>query len=219
MLLRDALLDALAVLLPVDCAGCGAPDRTVCAACAETLLARPVTRRLPDGTRVVSALEYDGTVRSAILQLKEHGRTDVARHLAVPLRAALSAESGPGVRVLAVPTSRAAFRRRGYDPVALLLRGAGVRAPRVLATTGASVQQKTLGIAERAANREGSLRARRRLAGHRVVLVDDVVTTGATLAEAARVVRAAGGEVLAAVTLAHTPRRLPHGHERSLNGW
>jgi predicted amidophosphoribosyltransferase len=131
----------------------------------------------------------------------------------------LSAETGPGIHVLAVPTSRAAFRRRGYDPVALLLRRAGVRAPRLLVTTGASVQQKTLGVAARAANREGSVRARRGLAGHRVVLVDDVVTTGATLAEAARAVRAGGGEVVAAVTLAQTPRRVPHGHERSLNGW
>lgn len=217
MNLPDAVLDALAVLLPVDCAGCGAADRSLCPSCAVAIVARPVTRRLDDGTPVVSALEYDGAVRSAILQLKEHGRTDVARRLAVPLRAALRAAAPRSVQPLGVPSSRAALRRRGYDPVALLLRGAGVRAPRQLTTTRPSRQQKSLGAQARATNRDGYLRAIHPLTGGRFVLVDDVSTTGATLLEAARAVRAAGGEVVAAATLAHTPRRIPHASEGSLD--
>lgn len=212
MTVRDALLDALALLLPVECAGCGAPDRALCEECAASLAPAPTLHRLPDGTPVLSALLYEGVVRRAILALKEHGRTDVARRLAAPLRSAMAAAmvaSGvPDAEVLAVPTSKAAFRRRGYDPVALLLHGAGRR--RELAVTRAGPQQKGLDVAERAANRRGSLRARRGLSGRRFLLVDDVMTTGSTLAEASRAVRQAGGVVVAAATLAYTPRRYPY---------
>jgi len=226
--LLDALLDAWALLLPVDCAGCGAPDRAVCAACRALFAPRPSTHPLPDGTPVVSALDYAGEVRAAVLALKEKGRTDVARRLAAPLAAAIAeaARAGPDagaaaaarpVELLAVPTSRAAYRRRGYDPVALLVRRAGLRGAAELVVTRRSAQQKKLGVAARASNREGSLRARRPLDGRRFVLVDDVLTSGATLAEAARAVRAAGGHVVSAATLAYTPRLVPHPHDASLN--
>jgi predicted amidophosphoribosyltransferase len=77
----------------------------------------------------------------------------------------------------------------------------------VLAPARRSAEQKALSIRARAANREGSLRAVRRLDGRRFLLVDDVLTTGATLGEAARALRAAGGSVVGAATLAYTPRR------------
>lgn len=221
-MLRDALLDAWALLVPVDCAGCGEPDRSLCAGCLALLTARPSTHRLTDGTRVVSALDYGGAVRAAILSLKEQGRTDVARRLAIPLAAAI-AEAMAGSPLadapepLPVPTTRAAYRRRGYDPVALLVRRAGYRPAAEIVATRRSAQQKKLSVAARADNRAGSLRARRRLDGRRFVLVDDVLTTGATLAEAARAVRAAGGEVVSAATLAYTPRLFPHPNVGSLN--
>jgi len=223
-MLRDALLDALALVLPVECAGCGAPDRSLCAGCLVALRAEPERHALPDGTPVVCALDYDGAVRRAILALKEHGRTDVARALAVPLAHAMTdaTSSRPGsggarIETLPVPTSRAAFRRRGYDPVALLLRRAGVRPAAELAHTRRAGQQKHLAVDERASNRAGSLRARRPLTGRRFLLVDDVLTTGATLAEAARAVRAEGGEIVAAATLAYTQKRPSHPDVHSLN--
>jgi ComF family protein len=221
-MLRDALLDALALVLPVECAGCGAPDRSLCAACFASLRAEPARHALPDGTPVVCALDYAGAVRRAILALKENGRTDVARALAVPLACAMalaSASVNPGARIetLPVPTSRSAFRRRGYDPVALLVRRAGVRPAAELAHTRRATQQKHLPVDERASNRAGSLRARRPLAGRRFLLVDDVLTTGATLAEAARAVRAGGGEVVAAATLAYTQKRAQSLDVHSLN--
>ena len=210
--LRASLLDAWALLLPVDCAGCGAVDRALCDACRAHLRPSPTVHRLADGTPVVSALDYAGVVRQSVLAFKEHGRTDVARRLAVPLlcavRAAASdAAPGPPLEIVRVPTSRAAFRRRGYDPVRLLLRGSGFRSPARLAPTRRSAQQKSLSVRARAENRAGSMRALRRLDGRRLLLVDDVMTTGATLAEACRALRAAGGEVVAAATLAYTPRR------------
>lgn len=209
---RAAALDALAVLFPVECAGCGAPDRALCASCRARLATLGGRRELEDGTAVFTALRYEGTVRRTILSLKEQGRTDVATALAGPLAAtlvaALRTEVRTGIELCTVPPSRAAFRRRGYDPIALVLRRAGLpRARGVLVSVRKHAQQKALGRAERRQNIVGSLAARRPLVGRSFVLIDDVVTTGATLSEAVRAIRAAGGEVLFAVALANTVRR------------
>ena len=217
-LLRGALLDAWSVLMPVSCAGCGAPDRGLCAVCRAELEARPELHSLPDGTPVLSALRYAGTVRSTIVAFKEGGRTDIASALAAPLAAALGAAwqeggsraSGGTLELVTVPTSRAAWRRRGYDPVALLVRKAGLRpARRALVQVRSHEDQKRLDRQARGRNLVGAFRARHQLTGRAVILVDDVLTTGATLTEAARAIRANGGMVVSVVTLAFTPRLIP----------
>ena len=125
-----------------------------------------------------------------------------------------------------VPSRRATVRQRGHDP---LLRMATVAATVAAAGVGARVEplpvvallrhrrrvadQAGLGAAERAANLAGALEVHpRRLAGVRgrtVVVVDDVLTTGATLAEATRALTAAGAHVVGAAVVAATTRR-PH---------
>lgn len=227
--IRAALLDAMAVLFPVSCAGCGAPDRVLCGVCSAGISGQAVRSTLPCGVTVTSALRYEGVARAVILQLKEHGRTDAARPLGARLRLAMelavtgvpaglsmgvSAGRVPRVEVCAVPASFAARRRRGYSPAAALLRSAGFRESRVLVHTGSTAQQKLLDRSHRESNLHGSMSARGQLAGRRFLIVDDVVTTGATIAEATRAIRAAGGEVVAAATLASTPRR--HGIRSSL---
>lgn len=197
--MHPAILDALAVLLPVDCAGCGIADRAVCAACLAELDGEVISSRTPAGLSVRSLVSYEGTARALLLALKENDRTDVARPLARRLAPLLS----PALPLVAVPPSPAAWRRRGYDPVRLLVRRPTLRVLRVVRETSA---QKSLGVDARAANRAGLLRATRSLLGVRVAIVDDVVTTGATLDEAARAIQSAGGVVEQAVTLAATPR-------------
>jgi ComF family protein len=204
--ISGALLDALAVLSPVDCAGCGNADRSLCEDCQLELEPAVTPRTLPDGSTVYTALRYEGVVRSTLLALKESGRTDVVKPLSVSLAAALARAAQPGAEFLSVPTSRAAWRRRGYDPVALLCKRAGFRSSKVLKASRATVSQKTLGSSDRAVNLHESMRSRVPLRGRRFILVDDVVTTGATLTEAARAVRAAGGEVVGHAALAFTPR-------------
>lgn len=196
--MHPALLDALAVLFPVDCAGCGAPDRSVCTACTASLAEPVIESRTPGGLPVRSALRYEGTTRALLLALKEDNRTDVAR----TLRRCLTPLLDPALTLVAIPPSRQAWRRRGYDPVRLLL-PTSVRGLEVTRQTGV---QKSLSEAERARNRAGSLRATASLAGRRLVIADDIMTTGSTLDEAARAIRAVGGEVVEAVTLAATPR-------------
>ncbi len=210
-----ALLDAWATLMPVDCVGCGVDDRVVCAGCATQLQAQLRLNRLGDGTPVLSALVYRGIVQQAILAFKEHGRTDAARSLSVPLAVALETVlggagvgTGPAVELALIPTSRKAYRRRGYDPIALVMRRTGYRPTRgIFVPARGHNPQKRLGRVERSMNLAGRLRVRRLLHGRRFVLVDDVLTTGSTLLEASRTIRAAGGEVVSAVTLAYTPLR------------
>ncbi|NRG39946.1 ComF family protein [Rathayibacter sp. VKM Ac-2835] len=213
-MLRDHLLDALAVLLPVDCPACGLPvTRVPCADCASALAgeARPHLRRLgpdDDPLEVLVGAEYSGTVRRLVLALKAEGRVAAARPLGALLRpVVLGALDGAPALLVAPPRSRLRHLRRGFDPVDLLVRSAGGRLARPLARTRLALDQVGLARAERRANLDGAFRARRPLRGERILLVDDVVTSGATLLELRRAVRAGGGAVAGAVALAGTPRR------------
>jgi ComF family protein len=205
--LLSAALDAWSVLMPVACAGCGADDRALCAACRPGLRATLHRQPLPDGTALVSALRYEGVVRRTILAFKEQGRTDLSRPLAVAFLSAIRAAAAGRVELVSIPPSHAGVRGRGYDPVRLLLRRAGLPRPSpVLSNTHARARQKTLGREQRGRNLAGSMAARGTLAGRRFLLVDDVATTGATLMEAARALREGGAEVVAAASLAFTPK-------------
>lgn len=206
---REAALDALAVLLPVECAGCGAPDRGLCVPCRQALEPEVSSRLIDDGLRVWSGLEYDGVMRDVVLALKRDGRVDAARALAPALAAAVVAAAAgrDGVTLVAVPGTPGAYRVRGFDPVRLLLSRAGLGARRVFAPARSHRAQKLLTREQRDRNLRGAFRVRAPVAGHRILLVDDVVTSGATLREAARALRGAGAEVVGAAVVASTPRR------------
>ena len=219
---RCAWRDAVGVLLPVDCGGCGRPGPPLCDTCAASLdgraaaVERVADARLP--FPVFAALPYEGPVAGCLRVFKDRGRVDLARPLSAPLRASVVAAwacTRPGGRsppvLLAIPSSQASTRRRGYAPVPRLLRSA-----RLQPSPGARLivvrrvaDQAGLDVAARAANLAGAFRASG-VEGLRVVLVDDVVTTGSTLLEASRAVDAAGGEVISAACLAHAQRRAMH---------
>lgn len=204
------LRDAVAVVFPIECAGCGDDGAAICDACAMRLVPL-VTPRVVAGITAHTALRYEGIPRRVILALKEEGRTDLARRLARPLAAAIVAahQGSPRAIVVPVPSSRAAFRRRGFDPVRLLLRRAGVPIVRALRVRRGA-EQKQLGALERGANRAGAMVASAALAGRDVLLVDDIITSGATLTEAIRAVESAGGRVIGAAALAFTPKLLTY---------
>lgn len=212
---REAVLDAWAVLQPVECAGCGEPDRGICDRCRTQLRARVRPREIPGlDVPVFAATDYDGVVRSLLLAGKEEGRTDALRTLAPLLATAIGSAvadldptAGP-VELAWIPSTRAAIRRRGFDPVLVMIRAARLPCSRVLTVSG-TVQQKRLGRDARADAAVGRMRSRGRLDGRRFLLVDDVVTTGATISAAVAAIRLGGGRVCAVCCLGTVTLRYP----------
>ncbi|WP_262401821.1 ComF family protein [Actinomadura sp. CNU-125] len=115
-----------------------------------------------------------------------------------------------------VPSGRRALRRRGRDATEDVVRkavrrlraeGAALTAVHALRQRRGVADQAGLTAAQRAANLRDAIVVRVPVAGRRIILVDDLVTTGASLSEASRALRAAGAEVVGAATVAMTPRR------------
>jgi predicted amidophosphoribosyltransferase len=198
------------LVLPVDCAGCGVPGPALCQDC-RARLGPQITGRTVGGVPVTSALAYRGVVQPVIIAFKNEGRTALAPPLAAALRAAVASAvgtvAGDDVLLVPMPRTRRSAVERGYDPVRLLLRRARLPRTDALRTVRRARDQVRLDRDARFANVDRGMAARLPLDGRRVLLVDDVVTTGATLTEAARAIREAGGTVLGAATVATTPMR------------
>jgi predicted amidophosphoribosyltransferase len=234
------------LVLPRTCAGCGAPGSAVCPRCRRWLTAPRLAtprRHLPGLPPTVAAGPYAGPVRPLVLEFKEHGRAELARPLGAALALAvtvlLRALPGPPppgpVLLVPVPSSPAAVQRRGRDHVRELagcaateLRAAGVpaRVLPVLRRGRGTRDSAGLDAGERRRNLAGrfSVRLPRdgALPAGTLVIVDDVVTSGATLAEAARALgarspgrvpdgggRPGSGRPPVAAVVAATPRRPP----------
>jgi predicted amidophosphoribosyltransferase len=218
---------ALDLALPARCPGCGAEGPPICAACLPALDAR---LEVPAGIAIglpsdvpppLLQLEwcapFSGLIRDALHELKYAGE----KRLSIPLGAAIARRwrrAGAGGDLLVpVPVHANRARTRGYDQAELIAHAAAVElglpcAP-ILERARATIAQFDLDRSARATNVHGAFRLRPRpasgglqdprpLAGRWVILIDDVVTTGATLAACAAPLLAAGAIGVSAATVA-----------------
>lgn len=206
----------LDLVLPRRCAGCGAPDSSWCAECARSLRPPfPVNR--PGLLPAAYALgEYDGAARRAVLAYKERGRRDLAGAIGRSMAAGLArVRAGPVVLVPA-PSRPSAARARGGQHMLAVARACaaaltadGTRAMVAPALRLDRRARDSVGLSAeaRVANLRGRLRVDPRgspAPGTRVVLLDDVITTGATAAACTAALNAAGMKVALALAFTAT---------------
>ncbi|TQF66066.1 ComF family protein [Rhodococcus spelaei] len=211
------------LVLPRECGGCAAPGTLWCPRCRAELSGDPVpiSPRVDSGTRAWAIGGYSGARRAAVIAAKERGRRDLARPLGEALALALTrlrdlGEIDPAelalLTLVAAPTRARAARSRGGDPVA---RAVGVAA-RVLAPESVRVDpllkyargvRDSVGLSARARveNLAGGILVGPTEGTGRsdcVVLIDDVLTTGATAAESVRALAGRGVRVDAVLVIA-----------------
>jgi len=213
----------ISIYAPHECVGCGEEGALLCIAC-RTALSSPVTRcyrchqsnkdsktctacrRHTALFRVRAVTRYEQISKDMIWKLKFGNGKAAAKELAITM--SLTASDFPkNALVVNVPTASGRVRLRGYDQAALIARALAhehnlVYAP-LLARIG---QERQVGLKrhERFSQLEQAFRVRKSssLQGAHVVLVDDVITTGASLEAAAKVLKAAGAKRIVAIVFA-----------------
>lgn len=210
LLLCPACLAAIEPLASPRCPRCALPYPTeagtdhLCEAC---------LREEPAFSWVAAAGIYDGTLRQAVHRFKFQGAVGLDRPLGQMLGSVLAGQA-PGWRpdlVAPVPLHRSRLGERTYNQSLLLARVLARQwrvpvAPRLLLRTRPTPPQQGLSAAERRKNLQGAFALGRPLAGERVLLVDDVLTTGATVRECSRELRAGGAGEVAVAVLARARR-------------
>ena len=225
---RDAFVD---LVLGGRCAGCDRPGVTLCSGCRELLATLTPFRAWPDPRPPglpppTASAPYADVLRRLVIAHKENARYALARPLGGVLATAVLSALGErrGAWLCPVPSSRATVRQRGHDPLrritkaavrALRSKGIDVRIADALRVVRRPDDQAGLSAQRRTANLDGAFGLRSRwaetLTDQPVVLVDDVITTGSTLAEACRALESRGIAVLGCAVLAATRRHRPSG--------
>jgi ComF family protein len=219
-LVRTAASRALDAALPANCVGCGAEGPPICARCLPALDARLTS---PAGTAIglpgdvpepLLQLEwcapFHGVVRDALHAIKYQGEQRLAEPLGRAIARRWTAVGVGAELVMNVPVHRDRERQRGYDQARLIASQAadhlGLPFVPALFRARSTIAQFDLDRRNRAKNvREAFAvdpRATEGVIGRWILLVDDVVTTGATLAACAAALEAAGALGVSAITVA-----------------
>lgn len=186
-------------LMPARCAACDAPGRDVCKRCVAAISSPPaIVLGARNGAPPLAALgPYDGALRSAILAMKFRG----AKLIGVRLGRWLAPKIiFPFEAIVPVPLHRDRLRERGYNQAAQIAHGIAAVTRKqciegALVRVRATAPQSSLDLVDRSGNVDGAFSRGPgvdRVAGRRVLIVDDVVTSGATMRACAAALHGAG---------------------------
>jgi ComF family protein len=210
----------LDVLLPPACPGCGREGAAVCAACLPFLERRRdeppgvplgLAASQPQGlVQLEWCCSYSGVARASLAALKYDGELRLVEVLADEMAARWARAGIGGEMLVPVPVHAARLRQRGFDQAELLARAVGRRinlpVATVLERATRTAAQHSLGRRARAANVGGAFAVKaddaRAVDGRWIVLVDDVVTTGATFSGCAAALYGAGACAVSGLALA-----------------
>jgi len=194
---KTAILD---LFFPPKCAVCGRGGvHGVCEKCEKSLPRAEKPLREGAFGKCAVPLRYEGAVREALLRFKFRGAQSAAEGFGQLLAQCAAEElSGEFDAVTWVPVSKKRLAERGYDQSYLLAKACakawGIEPAAMLEKIRDNPPQSGLGAAERRGNVVGVYRARNgnMIRNTRILLIDDILTTGSTLSECARVLRDAG---------------------------
>lgn len=203
------------LFLPARCLCCGRavrPERLFCPGCVPALPKEPLSREFPlpgGGSLAVAAcFPYEKGFRRTLHRLKFQEERALARPLGLLMAEAASSLGEELDGVTWVPMSPQKLRRRGYNQSELLAKAVakelGLPAWNLLEQVRETDTQHNLTRAQRADNVRGAYRAKSAALGKRLLLVDDIVTTGATLRACAQGLYGAGAQKVCAVCAANT---------------
>lgn len=218
----------IGLMAPHRCLGCGREGKLLCASCQPGLRAAlpccyrcgqpddrartcEACRRQSSLQQVRAATVYRGLAKDMVWKFKFGHAQAAAREMAVLMQPLYAAEPRGSLLIVPVPTATTRVRQRGFDQARLLARALarqlGQPYAAVLSRQG-QAHQVGSGRQQRLRQLAGVFRVRRmKLVGHAqaILLVDDVVTTGATLEEAAHCLQAAGAKQIRAAVFAQQP--------------
>ena len=228
--------ELLDLIVPRCCAGCSVPGTVLCFCCERELAAGLLEQSGPVNTGVMrcglpptwAQGAYCGVLANIVRLHKDENRLDLTPWCARYLRSSIAgcltqdpvvtaAARRGDLLITAVPSSARARRDRGRDPLWDIIVAASAGGfgqlplpARLLRPARSTRDQVGLGAIDRARNLAGAMVVpagwRHRASGHVILVIDDIVTTGSTLLEAARALREAGASHVAAVAIAATPR-------------
>lgn len=210
----------MAFLAPHDCLGCVTEGSLLCDDCRNTLLpVAPKKLDCPDLACVYSVTVYSGVAKDLLWLLKSSGAQEAAKIMAACMVRLVP--DRPDQLIIHIPTASSRVRQRGYDQAKLLAKELSkqTKIPRVNALVRhGQAHQVGAGREQRIHQLSSAFRLKSPLLvrNANIILVDDVVTTGATLETVAKIVRRAGAQSVTAITFAQPQLRIKQLHAR---GW